>query len=76
MGRCYSQYGLEVHPIRQDGGDGLDNAEVLCARCHLAASTSGDPGGRPPDLEEATRTVARLLAGNKCQCTRATCGFH
>ena len=41
MARCTRTRGLEVHHTRRDGGDGLDNAKVLCTPCHEATSTYG-----------------------------------
>ena len=75
MVRCYSQLGLQVHHVHREDGNGLENAEVLCARCYPCTAT-GSQDRKPPDFDEATRAVAKVLAGNRCQCVRATCGFH
>ena len=75
MARCTRTKGLEVHHKRRDGGNGLDNAEVLCLPCHTATSTFGSPGKSPPPFSEETKRVAFILAGNQCQCTR-TGGCH
>ena len=75
MARCTKYYGLEVHHIRRDGGNGLDNAEVLCGSCHEATSTYGTPGRTPPPFSEETKAKAMRRAGNQCECTR-TGGCH
>jgi len=75
MLRCNGKYGLEVHHKRRDGGNDLENAEVLCTRCHEATSTFGTPGKKPPPFSEATRQAALKRAGHRCECTR-TGGCH
>jgi 5-methylcytosine-specific restriction endonuclease McrA len=76
MARCTRTYGLEVHHRRRDGGNGLDNAEVLCQKCHKATTTYGDPSGNsPPPFSQDTKDKALKIAGNRCQCTR-TGGCH
>lgn len=76
MARCSRKYGLEVHHIRRDGGNGLDNAEVLCSRCHANTSTYGTPGKSPEPFSEDTKQKALKRAGNQCECTRSICGDH
>lgn len=71
MARCPKTYGLEVHHKRRDGGNGLDNAEVLCSPCHAATSTYGDPGKSPEPFSEETKERAMKRAGNQCECTRS-----
>jgi 5-methylcytosine-specific restriction endonuclease McrA len=67
---------LEVHHKRRDGGNGLQNAEVLCQRCHAAGtSTYGVSGPTPPPFSEETKRLALAQAGNRCECTRV-CGCH
>jgi len=75
MARCTSRYGLEVHHKRRDGGNGLDNAEVLCKKCHDATSTYGSPGKSPPPFDQDTKDKALKRAANQCECTR-TGGCH
>lgn len=77
MARCTRTSELEVHHKRRDGGNGLDNAEVLCARCHqVGTSTYGVPGGEsPPPFDTLTIAIALRLAGDQCECTR-TGGCH
>lgn len=70
MARCNSTFDLEVHHKRRDGGNGLDNAEVLCRRCHAATSTYGVEGSSPPPFDPLTKAVARLHAENRCECVR------
>ncbi len=70
MGRCNSTKILEVHHKRRDGGNGIDNAEVLCKQCHAATSTYGTPGKSPEPFTSKTKEEALKRAGNKCECTR------
>ena len=74
--RCTSTYNLEVHHKNRDGGNGLDNAEVLCQRCHANTRTYGIEGKTPPAFSEDTKERAFRRAGNRCECARSTCGFH
>ena len=71
--RCNSTDGLEVHHKRRDGGNGLNNAEVLCHDCHGHTSTYGVEGDTPPAFSEKTKQEALKRAGNKCECTRKNC---
>ncbi len=75
MARCTKTSGLEVHHRRRDGGNGLDNAEVLCGPCHEATSTYGVPGKSPPPFSDGTKQRALARAGGRCECTR-TGGCH
>ena len=75
MARCTKNYGLEVHHKRRDGGNGLENAEVLCQKCHEATSTYAEPGKSPPPFDQSTKDKALNLADNQCECTR-TGGCH
>ncbi|MBR2208264.1 MAG: hypothetical protein IJ859_05570 [Synergistaceae bacterium] len=73
MARCTCTTGLEVHHKRRDGGNGLDNAEVLCQRCHANTSTYGVPGKSPEPFPQSVKNEALRRAGNRCECTRVTC---
>lgn len=75
MPRCTRTRGLEVHHKRRDGGNGLDNAEVLCSQCHTSTSTFGNPGTSPPPFSDETKQKALKKAGYQCECTR-TGGCH
>jgi len=70
MARCTRTTNLEVHHKRRDGGNDLPNAEVLCHTCHVATSTYVMPGTSPPRFSAATRDLALLLAGYRCERTR------
>ena len=70
MARCVRTRGLEVHHKRRDGGNGLDNAEVLCQPCHEATATYGVGGKTSPDFDESTKQAAFRRAGYQCDCTR------
>lgn len=71
--RCNSRISLEVHHIRRDGGNGLDNAEVLCQECHEHTATYGEEGLTPPPFSEKTKQAALKRANYKCECTRKNC---
>ena len=75
MARCTRRRELEVHHKRRDGGNKIDNAEVLCKQCHVATSTYGQPGKSPEAFDEATKNEAFRRAGHQCQCTK-TGGCH
>ncbi len=74
MSRCARTYGLEVHHKRVDGGNGLDNAMVLCHQCHVNTSSYGDSNHISPEPFTATTKILALArAGNRCECTKGTC---
>lgn len=75
MPRCVRRTGLEVHHKQRDGGNAIDNAEVLCTPCHEATATYGVPGASPPPFSEETKAQALSLAGYQCECLR-TGGCH
>ncbi len=75
MSRCLRTRNLEVHHIRRDGGNGLDNAKVFCQECHSATSTYGVPGKTPPDFNPMVKNMALIRAGNQCECT-SNSGCH
>lgn len=77
MSRCTNKTNLEIHHKRVDGGNGIENAEVLCKKCHANTSTFCTSGHTPPPpFSEITKSLALLRAGNRCECTRTICGFH
>ena len=41
MARCNRTKELEVHHKRRYGGNGIENAEVLCHECHINTDTYG-----------------------------------
>ncbi len=75
MARCTRTRNLEVHHKRRDGGNGLDNAQVLCPPCHAGTGSYGTSGTAPPPFSEDTKRRALARAGNQCQCT-STRGCH
>ncbi len=76
MGRCKETRNLEVHHKRRDGGNGIDNAEVLCEACHAITSTYGVSGKSPLPFSSEVKVQALKRAGNRCECTRISCGTH
>jgi hypothetical protein len=75
MARCTKTTNLEVYHRRRDGGNGIDNAEVLCKDCYASTTSDGTPGINPPDFSEETKNLVFYLAGNQCQCIK-TSGCH
>jgi hypothetical protein len=76
MARCKNTRNLEIHHVRRDGSNGIQNAEVLCHDCHIQTDSYAEPGISPPDFTEAVKTQALLRAEHQCQCNRSGCGFH
>lgn len=77
MSRCKRTWGLEVHHIRIDGGNGLDNAMVLCEKCHANTSSYGDTHHKsPPAFSQETKNQALKRAGNRCECQKGTCCWN
>ena len=70
MFRCTRRSGLAVHHKRRDGGNGIDNAEVLCQKCHEATKTYGMPGKPPAPFSPITKLQAKIRADGQCECTR------
>ncbi|MBO4583031.1 MAG: hypothetical protein J5714_03200 [Alphaproteobacteria bacterium] len=71
MVRCRRTTNLEVHHIRIDGGNGLDNAKVLCQKCHAETASYGDTNHKsPPAFSDDIKHKALKRAGNQCECTR------
>jgi 5-methylcytosine-specific restriction endonuclease McrA len=74
--RCTRTQDLEVHHKRRDGGgESIDNAEILCPKCHQATGSYGTPGTSPPRFSQDVKDRAMRRAGNRCECTR-TGGCH
>jgi hypothetical protein len=57
--RCTKTTNLEIHHIRRDGGNGLDNARVLCQKCHEATHSYGMPGKSSTDFDQDTKDKAK-----------------
>jgi 5-methylcytosine-specific restriction endonuclease McrA len=74
MSRCTKTSNLEVHHKRIDGGNGLDNAQVLCQPCHVNTSTYGSTTHvSPPDFSQTIKDAALRRAGNRCECQKLNC---
>ena len=72
--RCNSTEDLEVHHKRIDGGNDIDNAELLCHYCHEHTSSYGKNGHpSPPEFNEDVKLKVYIRAGGKCECTRSHC---
>jgi hypothetical protein len=69
MTRCHRTEDLGVRHKSRKGGNGIDNAQVLCPECQAVATANyGNPGEGPPPFDEATRAKALAKAGNRCEC--------
>jgi len=73
MSRCNSTEKLEVHHKRRDGGNGIENAEVLCHDCHVKTGTYGVNGKSPVDFTDEIIKAAKKRAGYRCECDRENC---
>ena len=74
MSRCAASRKLDVHHIRTDGGNGIENARVLCQNCHENTSSYGSSGHKsPPEFSEEMKTKALKNANNQCECTKKDC---
>jgi hypothetical protein len=73
MSRCTVTTKLDVHHKRRDGGNGIENAQVLCQSCHVNTSSYGVPGNSPPEFSRQTKEAALKRAGNQCECEKAEC---
>jgi 5-methylcytosine-specific restriction endonuclease McrA len=73
MGRCKATKNLEVHHKRRDGGNGINNAMVLCEDCHINTSTYGTPGNSPPPFSADVKVQALKNAGHQCECRKDNC---
>jgi 5-methylcytosine-specific restriction endonuclease McrA len=73
MSRCNITQELEVHHKRRDGGNDIENAEVLCQSCHENTSTYGVEGKSPPAFSDETKKEALKRAGNRCECEKEGC---
>ena len=71
--RCIQTLDLEVHHINRNGGNSLNNAQVLCQNCHKKTLSYGTPGISPPEFSEETKKKALQQAENRCQCIRNNC---
>jgi 5-methylcytosine-specific restriction endonuclease McrA len=70
ISRCTRTVDLDVYHLRRDGDNSLDNAQVLCRRCHAATKGYELPGRRPPAFDQATKDAALSRAADQCECTR------
>jgi|TergutMp193P3_1026864.scaffolds.fasta_scaffold63221_3 5-methylcytosine-specific restriction endonuclease McrA len=74
MSRCTKTRHLEVHHIRTDGGNGIENARVLCQDCHENTGSYGSSGhNSPPAFSAETKAKALKNANNQCECTKKDC---
>lgn len=68
--RCIRTTQLEIHHKSRTGGNGIENAEVLCQSCHGQTGSYGTPGVSPPPFSQQTKDLAIKRANNRCECLR------
>jgi 5-methylcytosine-specific restriction endonuclease McrA len=73
MSRCINTENLEVHHKRRDGGNDIENAQILCQSCHENTSTYGMEGKSPPEFSTKTKEGALIRAENRCECEKEGC---
>ena len=74
MERCKRKKDLQIHHKRVDGGNEINNAQVLCEPCHKATASHSDPNHTSPQpFTQSVKDEALKLAGNQCQCTKGQC---
>ena len=73
MPRCTKTEKLELHHQDRSQGNGIENAEVLCQKCHENTASYGREGKTPKPFSSATREAAFRRAGSRCECTRLGC---
>jgi hypothetical protein len=73
MGRCTATTNLEIHHKQRNGGNGIENAQVLCQSCHENTPSYGTPGQSPPEFSSQTKEAALKRAGNRCECEKTGC---
>jgi hypothetical protein len=70
ISRCTRKTDLDVYHLHRSGDNSLENAQVLCYRCHAAAKGYELPGRRPPAFDQATKEAALTRAAYQCECIR------
>ena len=73
MARCTRTQNLEVHHLRRDGGNKIDNAQVLCQECHYHTSSYGTQGMSPSPFSKGVKETAKIRASFQCECTSRGC---
>ena len=77
MGRCRIVFNLAVRHKHADGGNLIDNTEVLCPICRFNTGPHGRPGrNSPPDFDEEIKFSALRKVKYRCECTREQCRHH
>lgn len=74
--RCTRTSNLEVHHKRRDGGNDINNAQVLCHDWHVNTITYGTEGESPQPFSEFTKQLAKERAGYQCECIKTTRIHH
>lgn len=76
MSRCLRTWDLEVHHKNVKAGNELDNAVVLCHKCHVNTASYGDTNHKSPEpFSQETKDKALRRANYQCECTKGDCCF-
>ena len=67
---------MEVYHKKRDGGNGLDNAVVLCPECYGKKITYRIESVISLPFSISTKDAAFRRAFNRCECDRPICGTH
>jgi len=77
MARCTSQRYLVVHHRKDECDNSLDNAEVLCDRCHAQIlMDEGDFRDSLPAFSKEVKIAAKIRAEYQCECERIEHEWH
>ncbi|MFA5047016.1 MAG: hypothetical protein WC542_13920 [Paludibacter sp.] len=76
MSRCTQTTNIEVRHLRSDGGNGINNAIVLCKICNAAIGFYDKNNVKPEPFSQVVIEKALKKAENRCQCTCKIHGCH
>jgi len=76
MNRCISIKELKVHYKRWDGGNDINNAQVLCHACYINTNSYGKEIKSPPEFSNEIKEAAKKRAGYRCECEKEDCHIN
>ena len=76
MSQCLQTTNIEVRHKRSEGGNGINNAIVLCKICNAAIGFYDSKKIKPEPFPPKVVEKALKKAGNRCQCTCKIHGCH
>jgi 5-methylcytosine-specific restriction endonuclease McrA len=68
MARCTRTSNLEVHHINRYGDNTINNARILCQKCHENTHSYGTHGTSPPEFSQETKDKVLKIAFYQCEC--------